>query len=162
MKVGVIMKFFLFVMLVISAQLAHADRPSKAISFIPDLCVCKDGASVEPVNCSNFCSDKETHGAEILFANLSVSTEISLSALRNAYGWCNHLLVNDVSNPMCRLEAKSKDGSIKYIDVIAFSNSLTSNVNILNYDEVYTLTLVEVESGARSNSVKFVKFSDVD
>lgn len=155
------MKCFLLAVIFLSTA-AHASRPSWAVTFVPDLCVCQDGVSIQPLNCSSFCVDKKTNGAEVLFANLKVTAEISLGPLRNTYGWCNYQLPSDLANPMCILEAKSKDGSISYTDVFSVSNSLTSNISTLDYDEVYTLTLIETASGARSKTIKFVKFSNVE
>lgn len=154
------MKLIFLIVLFVSSLSAFANRPSKAISFIPDLCVCQDGVSIQPLNCSNFCAGKDTNGAEILFANLRVSSDISMGVLKNTYGWCNNVLAGDETNPKCVLEVKSKDGSSIHLDIISFSNSLTSNVSILGYDEVFTITLVELASGARSNPIKLVKFSD--
>ena len=155
------MKSALFFSLFFLSLSVWAHRPSNAISFFPQLCICKDGEAVQPFNCSNFCSGKKTNGAEVLFAKMKVSSDISNGELENTYDWCTHIFEGEYTNPRCVLELKSKNNSITYLDLqFASANSLNTNVSSIPYDEVFSLTLVEITTGAKSNPVKIVKFSD--
>jgi len=137
-------------------------RPNDAIFWKTDFCACNNGKPVSYGNCTSFCSTKNTNGAETLFANFTVGDEISLSPLGSVYGWCNQVLPTDKENPRCEIEAKDDEGDISIIpvSVSANTNSLTANIQTyVDYDKTYILTLVEKTSGARSNSVQFIKFS---
>lgn len=137
-------------------------RPDGAVKFKLDFCGCKDGKAVIYGNCSSFCSNKNTNGASVLYANFNVTEEISLnSGLGNLYAWCNTPLPDEESNPRCQMKAKDVDGTEFPLDVvgIAGSNSVTVNIDSLGEDKAYVLTLVETSSGAKSDSVQIVKFS---
>lgn len=139
-----------------------ATRPTGAIFFKSDFCACKDNKPVSYGNCSSFCSGKNTAGAETLFASFSVTEDISLSGLGNVYAWCKTPFTTDTQNPECKLEAKDEAGNITYVEVnnILNSNSITANIqDNIAYDKTYVLTLVEMSSKSRSNSVQIVKFS---
>lgn len=137
-------------------------RPTGAIKFKSDFCTCKDGKAISYGNCASFCANKVTNGAEVLYANFTVTEAISLSGLGNVHGWCTALLPDDEANPKCVVEAKAEDGTITTIDAtpISGTNSITAKVQeALDYDKTYVLTLVESISKARSDSVQLVKFS---
>ncbi len=139
-----------------------AVRPTNAITFKSDFCVCKDGKPISYGNCTTFCSGRSTGGAETLYATFNVTEAISLSGLGNVDAWCTLPLPDDESNPICKLEAKDDQGNVKYIPVtnVKGSNSITVNVqDQLAYDKTYVLTLVEEQSKARSNSIQLIKFS---
>ncbi len=138
-------------------------RPDNAIFWKSDFCACKNGKPVSYGNCSQFCSDKNTDGAERLYANFSVSEAISLGGFGNVYAWCKVSLPSDTQNPECQIEAKDESGTIKMIDVTlpVNTNSLTANIqDTLANDKTYVLTLVEKNSGSRSNSIQLIKFSE--
>ncbi|WPU63888.1 hypothetical protein [Peredibacter starrii] len=137
-------------------------RPTGAIYFKSDFCACKDSKPVSYGNCSSFCAGKNTSGAETFFANFTVTEDISLSGLGNVYAWCTTPFSTDTANPECKLEAKDDQGNITYVavDNILNSNSIKANIqDDLAYDKTYVLTLVEMTSKARSNSIQMVKFS---
>ncbi len=137
-------------------------RPSNAILFQSDFCGCQDGKVITYGNCAAFCATKpNTAGAEIFYANFSVTEEISLSGLGSVYGWCTAPLPEEETIPKCIIEAKDDTGTITSLDVVPItdSNSITSSLDQLDNDKTYVLTLVESVSGARSNSVQIVKFS---
>lgn len=137
-------------------------RPTDAIKFKTDFCACKDKKAVSYGNCASFCSNKVTNGAEILYANFTVTADIALSGLGSVHGWCTALLPEDAANPKCVLRARSDDGSEVDIDVtpIPGSNSITAPIqDVIEYDRTYVLTLMETTSGAKSDSVQIVKFT---
>jgi hypothetical protein len=139
-------------------------RPDGAITWKADFCACKDTKPVSYGNCSVICADKATNGAEVLYANFTVSDDIALnSSLKTVYGWCKNVLTTtDTANPSCKLQAKDEAGNVTSVDVVvgANSNSLTANIqDKLSYDKTYVITLVEETSGAKSNSVNIIKFS---
>lgn len=139
-----------------------AERPNNAVFWKPDFCACKDGKPVSYGNCSSFCSSKNTNGAEILYANFTVSEAISLGGLGNVYAWCKVNLPGDTANPECELQAKDENNNVITLDVTVpvNTNSITADIkDKLSYDKTYVLTLVEKTSGAKSNSVQIIKFS---
>lgn len=139
-----------------------AVRPDGAIFWKSDFCACKDGRPVSYGNCSTFCSGKNTNGAELLYANFSVSEAISLGGLGNVHAWCKVNLPGDTVNPECELQAKDENGTIisLEVNVPANSNSITADIkDKLSYDKTYVLTLVEKTSKAKSNAVQLIKFS---
>jgi hypothetical protein len=137
-------------------------RPDNAIFWDSDFCACKDGAAISYGTCTAFCSDKNTNGAETLYAHFSVSEDISMGGLGNVYAWCKLNLPGDTQNPECSIQAKDEEGNVTKIEInISInSNSLTANIQQkLDYDKTYILTLQESTSGSKSNSIQFIKFS---
>lgn len=137
-------------------------RPDNAVFWKTNFCACKDGKPVSYGNCAAFCSDKNTNGAEMLYASFNVSEAISLGGLGNVYAWCKVNLPGDTANPECELQAKDESGNITTLDVNVpvNTNSITADIkDRLSYDKTYVLTLVEKTSGAKSNSIQLIKFS---
>jgi hypothetical protein len=136
-------------------------RPNGAINFKTDFCGCKNGKPVTYGNCASFCSNKNTNGQEVFYANFTVKESITLAGFGNVHGWCTAVIEGDAQNPKCLIEAKDAQGTIKYLDAvpIAGSNSVTAVIDSLLYDKTYVLTLVESTSGAKSDSIQTVKFS---
>jgi hypothetical protein len=149
-------------------------RPSDAIFFKSDFCGCNDTKPVTYGNCATFCADKSTGSKGIFYANFTVTEAISLGGLGNVYGWCTQLLTPPTTgtttsssstptvNATCALEAKDDSGNIvSGIAAVPISgtNSITANIDALQFDKTYVLTLVETSSGARSNSIQIIKFS---
>lgn len=137
-------------------------RPDNAVFWKPDFCACKDNKPVSYGNCSAFCADKNTGGAETLFASFNVTEDISLGGLGNVFAWCKLNLPGDTQNPECVLEAKDDSGNIVPIEVtpITNTNSITANIANLSENKTYVLTLKEKISGAKSNSVQLIKFTE--
>ncbi len=139
-----------------------AVRPDNAVFWKSDFCACKDSKPVTYGNCSSFCAGKNTNGAERLYANFSVTEDISLGGLGNLYAWCRTNLPGDTVNPECELQAKDEQGNISSIEVTipVGSNSIQANIqDKISYDKTYVFTLVEKTSGAKSNSIQLIKFS---
>jgi hypothetical protein len=136
-------------------------RPTGAVAWKTDFCACKDTKPVSYGNCTAFCADKNTQGAETLFASFNVTEAISLTDFKNVDGWCNLPIAGDEANPTCRIEAKDEQGNIIPIepDITPGKNSLTADLSGLAQDKTYVLTLVETISGAKSDSVQLIKFS---
>ncbi len=141
-----------------------ATRPTGAVFFQKDFCGCKDGKVVTLGNCASYCANLgSTSGAERFTANFTVGTDISLnSSLVNVAGWCSNLLPGEsTANPSCVLEAKDDDGNIINLPITATGQgfSISASLENLAYDKTYLATLVEITSGARSDSVQLRKFS---
>jgi hypothetical protein len=140
-----------------------ARRPDGAVFWKNDYCACKNAKPVSYGNCTTFCASKSsTDTTEKLYANFTVSEAITQSGLNSVYGWCKANLESDTDNPECKLQAKDENNAIVEIDVEVGlnSNSVTANIeNKLAFDKTYILTLVEKSSGAKSNSIQFIKFS---
>jgi hypothetical protein len=136
-------------------------RPDNAIKFKTDFCGCKDTKAVTYGNCASFCASKNTGGLEKFFANFTVTEKISLSSLKNVNGWCSTVFETDTENPKCVIQAKDEDGNIREMDAVttANSNAVTANMEGLSYDKTYVLTLIETKSGAKSDSIQIIKFS---
>ncbi len=137
-------------------------RPDNAIFWKADFCGCKDNKPVTLGNCSSFCADKNTGGAETLYASFTVTEAISLGGLGNVAAWCRTPISGDAQNPECEVQAKDEAGNVTSlaVNVPANSNSITANIKDgLAYDKTYVLTLVEKVSGAKSNSIQLIKFS---
>ncbi len=136
-------------------------RPDGAVFWKTDFCACKDGKPVTFGNCSSFCSDKNTSGAERLYANFRVTEAISLGGFGNIGGWCKAVLPGDTQNPECELQAKDDKGNILRLSVTipTGTNSITANIQDLGFDKTYVLTLVERTSGVKSDSIQIIKYS---
>lgn len=144
-------------------------RPDNAVKFKTDFCGCKDGKPVTFGNCASFCATKSTNGASLLYINFNVTEEISMnSAFGNVNGWCNNPIpgddTNDVGNARCELRAKDDFGNEVPLEVRAGANGNAlivdiSDENDIKFDRAYVITLVEVSSGAKSDSVQIVRYS---
>lgn len=145
-----------------TCQDIKVNRPTDAVFWKTDFCACKDSVAVSYGNCSSFCAGKKTSGAETLFANFRVTEAISLGGLGNMYAWCSVALEGDAQNPECEIEAKDSSGNITTIEVTIPPNSNSLQANIqdkLQSDKAYILTLVERSTGAKSDSVQFIKYT---
>ena len=138
-------------------------RPTNDIRWKDDFCICKNGKPVSYGNCASFCNGKNTDDAEILFANFTIGTKVQRGGFGSVHGWCTVSLETDEENPKCVIRAKDSDGNIIDLDtsIAPRSNSVTANVSgFLSDNKTYVLSLVEQSSGAQSNSVQIVKFSE--
>lgn len=140
-------------------------RPDNAVKFKTDFCGCKDGKAVTYGNCASFCAGRNTNGASILYANFNVTEAISLNAtLGNVYGWCKNRLADEDVNPQCILNAEDDNGNVisppPEVMPLQGTNSMTVDISDLAEDKVYVLTVVEQASGAKSDSIQIIKFSE--
>lgn len=139
-------------------------RPSDAVFWKNDFCVCKDKKAVSyGPNCATFCSDKDTQGSQTLFASFNVSDTIGLG---NLYAWCKTPLSGDPAeeNPNCEMLAEDSSGNITPMEVYLKPSGNSVEVrNIQNYlseDKPYLLTLIETNSKAKSNTTQLIIYSD--
>ncbi|MFY7992118.1 MAG: hypothetical protein ACOVP4_02415 [Bacteriovoracaceae bacterium] len=139
-------------------------RPTGAVTFKDGYCGCKAGVPTTFGNCAAFCASNNT--ADDLFsASFNVSAAISLTAFGSVQGWCTTPLKDAAgnlqsTNPSCVLTAKDEDGNEQDLPILtqtANSNSIKANISALNLDKTYILTLKEVTSGAKSNSIQILK-----
>jgi hypothetical protein len=133
-------------------------RPTGAVSFVDDFCICKNSKPVAYGSCSTFCAGKSTAEAT-LYVNFRVTADISLTSYKNVAGWCTGVIASQAGTPSCSIVAKSSDGDEKAYAVQLNGNSLTASVESLSEDKTYILTLKEVTSGATSDSVQVIRFS---
>lgn len=147
-------------------------RPDDAVFLQAGSCACKNGKPIIVGNCASFCASKPNNAKEMLYMSVKVSEAIELSDLQDLYGWCTTVLVDPETgealdgqaNPGCVLEARDNQNNLKAS--IAFTPSAGSkNIsidisNMLNSNTNYRLTIKEVSSGAKSNTVQIYKVSE--
>jgi len=139
-----------------------ATRPDGVIFFKNDFCACNNTKSViiSGTTCTNFCATKNTNGVDTLYFNFTVGDEIIAQGFNDVAGWCTTIL-EDNANPQCVLEARSASGTEPVISFnVVPGNSFTANISTLAKDKTYILTLKELTSGAKSNSIQIRKPSD--
>jgi hypothetical protein len=137
-------------------------RPTGVIFFKNDFCACNNQKSViiSGSTCANFCATKATGGLDNLYFNFTVGDEIISQGFGDVSGWCKAILP-DGKNPQCVLEARSEAGAEAPITFpITSGNSFTANISTLAKDKTYIITLTELTSGAKSNSIQLRKLSD--
>lgn len=138
-------------------------RPTGVIFFKNDFCACNNQKSVilSGTTCTNFCSTKQTNGQDSLYFNFTVGDEIISQGFGTVGGWCTAILP-DGKNPQCVLEARSEGGGTEapITFTVTNSNSFSANISTLAKDKTYILTLTELTSGAKSNSIQLRKLSD--
>ncbi len=147
------MKIFLMCLLMTASVFAKVSRPSGAIAF-NNACICKDGKSLSS-DCKIFCSDKNTNGDEVLFANF-ILDHSRLGTFKNVHEWCNNTMGSETTNPKCGLQVIYSDGSIAVLDVITNPrsniNAIEASVLKLKNDDRYRINLIEIYSKAVSDS----------
>lgn len=154
------MRYLMLLLLLTGNLWAQVNRPHRDITINNDFCICQDTKSLSPaMSCSSFCANKNTNGAEILFANLTVSPRVQMSPLKNLYGWCNYPMPGDVRNPMCMLQLSNRFHQVYNVMVWISpeTNSLQANVGWIPYQQILKMVLTETTSGARSTMIDFVK-----
>lgn len=150
-----------------TCQAIPPSRPRDAVFWDSEKpqCACKDQESVSfGTDCENFCSSKQTGGAVTFYGHFTVTEDISLGSLGSLYGWCVTALETDVENPKCMLKAENDSGDISYFDINISddnSNSLTVDINNLEDDEVYLISLVETTSNLSTDAIQLMKSSEL-
>ena len=138
-------------------------RPDGVIFFKNDFCACNNTKSViiSSTTCTNFCATKNTNGVDLLYFNFTVGDEIITQGFNDVGGWCNKI-ISDSDNPQCALQVKAEGATTTTIsfDVPKTGNSFTAPITQLAKDKTYILTLVELTSQAKSNSIQVRKLSD--
>ncbi|MES2527035.1 MAG: hypothetical protein V4598_08100 [Bdellovibrionota bacterium] len=131
---------------------AWAARPDQAFSFKDNTCVCRNDKPVSKGDCVDVCRGKNTKGADVLFADFSVSTVLANSSLKHAKNWCYKFLIGDSGFPKCVLEATDSVGKKTILTNFSFpkNNSFSADVTALEEDETYWFRLIETSSKATS------------
>lgn len=144
------MKFIL--MLVLTLTSTWAARPDAAFSFKENTCVCRNTLPVSRGDCADVCRGKNTKGADVLFADFSVSSVLANSSLKHVKNWCYKYIFGDTSFPKCAVEVTDPAGVKSYLTSFSFpkNNSLSVDVSSLEDDKDYWFRLVETTSKASS------------
>jgi hypothetical protein len=136
-------------------------RPTNSVKFNSNFCACKDGKAITFGTCSSFCASKQTAGKEVLYASFTLKEDILLNAkLKNLLGWCTADLDDGITaNAKCLSEVRDENGTRAPIDVtiVNNTNSVTIDITDLEYEKTFVLTVYEESSGARSDSIQFLK-----
>jgi hypothetical protein len=135
-------------------------RPSGAIKFKDGYC----GVPTTYGDCTAFCAANNT-ADDLFYTSFTVTEAISLTEFGSVQGWCSKALKDangdlQSSNPSCVLSIKDEDGAEQDLPLnpqTANSNSIKVNISTLQNDKTYILTLKEVTSGAKSNSIQILK-----
>jgi hypothetical protein len=130
---------------------------SAQIKFKSNYCACKDGESIlYSMSCEKFCAEKQTNGAEVLFAKLKISRNRNY---RSVAKWCNASRASDLPNPRCALQATDENDNISMLDVTFTDNdSIKVAIDQLASDKIYKLELVEVSTNKKSDGILIIKY----
>ncbi len=139
-------------------------RPTGAVTFKDGYCGCKAGLPTTYGDCATYCAANNTSD-ELFSASFSVTEAISLTKFGSVQGWCTTPLLDaegnqQSTNASCVMNIKDDNGSETDLPLntqAANSNSIKVNISSLDYDKTYILTLKEVTSGAKSNSVQIYR-----
>lgn len=157
----IVMKILLAILL--SVPSVWAARPDNAFSFKENTCVCRNSQPVSRGDCTNVCRGKNTKGADVLFADFSVSSVLANSSLKHVKNWCYKYLIGDSAFPKCALEARDSQGNKTLLTNFNFpkNNSISVDVSSLADDESYWFRLVETTSKAGSIPQEIFLFDPV-
>lgn len=144
-------------------------RPTGAITFKDGYCGCKAGVPTTYGDCASFCAANNT-ADDLFYTSFTVTEAISLTQFGSVQGWCSTALKDadgnlQSTNPSCVLNIKDEDGAETDLPLntqTANSNSIKVNISSLANDKTYILTLKEVTSGAKSNSIQILKPSSTN
>lgn len=147
-------------------------RPDGQVFLQPGHCGCEAGEAITLGNCVNFCQGKASTPEETLFVDVEVGEKIETSNLGSFYGWCTKSityidpetgeLVEDGIQASCEIQVKDENGSLRSLGFtpMAGSNTISVNIDPLDADKTYRLTVVETTSGASSNTIQVRKVSE--
>ena len=131
------------------------ERPSFSFEINSNFCSCINGVSDIINDCNNFCRTKPATAEAILYVDTIPNEEIvNNPKFRNLYNWCNVQLKDDVSAPMCTLEANDGNETIKNIPVYLTpgSNRFSANISQMRKDRTYVFSVVESKSGSNART----------
>lgn len=146
-------------------------RPDGEVYLQSGHCGCKAGEPITLGNCASFCDGKSSL-EETLYVDVKVGEAIETSDLRDFYGWCTSPLtyedpetgelVEDGIQANCEIQVKDENGSLGSLGFTpkAGSSKLEVNIADLDYDKTYRISVVEVTSGASSDTIQVRKVSD--
>ncbi|MEX1098881.1 MAG: hypothetical protein WEB87_00560, partial [Bacteriovoracaceae bacterium] len=148
-------------------------RPDGDVYLQSGHCGCQDGKPITLGNCVSFCEGKS--GSEpTLYVDVEVGEDIETSHLVDLAGWCGQNMIytdpetgevvedTSLGNPSCEIQVKDENGSLGSLplnDPAPGQKSLEINILNLDPDKTYRLNVVEVSSGASSNTIQVRKVS---
>lgn len=137
-------------------------RPENAIFVKKDFCACKEGNRSIVNNCDQFCATK-TQTETRLFGSVTLGPEVELNTqLGNLSNWCN-IEINEVTGPSCVLEVFDGSNTSQItIDIPAGSNTFSADISNLLENVTHVAKIVEVTSGASSDSFQIYKIPQDD
>lgn len=137
-------------------------RPDGAIVIQSNICGCKNGVPITVGNCASVCASKAKSETSFLHFSVTPSAEVTLSDLRDLFGWCNTELIDPntgtavegQTNPACVLEATDENDSKLSLNFspISGSDQVSVDITALSQDMTYRIRIVETTSGASSNT----------
>lgn len=125
------------------------------VYFKENNCICKDGVSVGAGTCIQFCANKQTNGAEILFANFRMNPR---NRFKSVNEWCNVARPFRHSNPRCMLEATDENNNVTYLDVTIGRDNVAINLDALAHERTYVIRLLESSTRKKSDAIQIIKF----
>lgn len=121
-----------------------------------DYCICQDGRSASYGNCASFCANKQTNGAELLFANFNVAENKKYVSVAE---WCSKKSPWDFRNPKCVMSFVNEEGQKSELEVVVAGNGVKVDVTSIEYDKTQVFTLVESVSKGKSDSAQLIKYN---
>ena len=132
-------------------------RPSGAVFFDRNFCACFQQKPVILSDCQAYCADRNDLTPTGYF-NFTLGAEVTENAnLGDLNNWCTATLASTTSSTGCYLEAKFGAETQRITGLTISGNTIQANLQILDDDKTYIMTLVEQSSGARSDSVHLRK-----
>lgn len=136
-------------------------RPDNNIFVRRDFCACLEGRPDIINDCESFCSSR-TQSESRLFATVDVGPDVALNnELQNLHGWCNNEITgSDEVSPSCVIDLWSESGSETSLAVQTFpgSNRFEAELTSLQYNKTYVARIIEVVSGASSDSFQLRRY----
>jgi hypothetical protein len=142
-------------------------RPDNEVYFKSGHCGCKESKPITLGNCESFCASKNVL-EPTLYLEVEVSAAISgRQDIGSFYNWCKKELIDPntgeavATNPDCVIYAKDEAGATGQLTITKLSqgsNKLEINISNLDNNKTYRLEIVEVTSGATSQTVQVRKY----
>ncbi len=130
-------------------------------------CICRQGqprTNINP-NCFSVCSEKPATTEDTLFLDTFLGPGVELNPdLGSLYNWCRRERTENgilITSPECSLLVENAEGQTAQLDVDLNPSSPNFSVNVqaLNLNETYIISLIETVSGNTSNSIQVRKES---
>lgn len=146
-------------------------RPTGAIVLQTDHCACQNGESIALGTCAQTCASKPNTENELLYFNAEPTTAITLDIYQDISGWCKRDIIDpntgeavNAGAAACVIEAIDENGGRTELpfEPGAGAKSFAVDVSVLNFNNSYRITIVEVSSGARSSTIQLRKIKTND
>lgn len=138
----------------------YVSRPTKEVFLQSDFCACVNGKSDIMSNCDATCAGKANTADPTLYVKASLGETILLNeTLGSLKKWCEGEIDDGNASPKCFLRIQDRDGSSedRPVNVATNSNLFTASLANLSYNKTYHATLVEITSGAVSDTIQFIR-----